>query len=194
MAPFTRFVTLLTDIEDPRRAEGKLYRLPHVVLFAILAIVAGANSYRTVHSFIDVHLARLRDAFGVTWRKAPAHTTIRGVLQQLDPPSVEAAFRRHAAAFDTTTAGGQRHVAIDGKALRHSFDNFHHRRAAPMLSAFASDTALVLAHLDCDDRSNEIPAVQSLLGALGLSGAVVTVDAMHCQQNPSRRPLQAALI
>ena len=97
MAPFSSFVDLLTEIEDPRRAEGKLYRLPHVVLFSILAIVAGANSYRTIHSFIDVHIARLREAFGVTWRKAPAYTTIRGILRQLDPASVEAAFRRHAA-------------------------------------------------------------------------------------------------
>src|SRR3569623_2413029 len=85
MAAFSSFVDLLTEIEDPRRAEGKLYRLPHVVLFAILAIVAGANSYRTIHSFIDVHLARLREAFGVKWRKAPAYTTIRGILRQLDP-------------------------------------------------------------------------------------------------------------
>jgi hypothetical protein len=43
MAPFSSFVDLLIEIEDPRRAEGKLYRPPHVVLFAILAIVAGAN-------------------------------------------------------------------------------------------------------------------------------------------------------
>src|SRR6201997_5319486 len=105
MASFAPFVTLLAEIEDPRRAEGKLYRLPHVVLFAILAIVAGANSYRTIHSFIDVHLARLRDAFGVKWRKAPAYTTIRGILRQLDPASVEAVFRRHAALLnDARTA------------------------------------------------------------------------------------------
>jgi hypothetical protein len=153
MATFSSFVDLLTEIEDPRRAEGKLYRLPHVVLFAILAIVAGANSYRTIHSFIDVHLARLRDAFGVKWRKAPAYTTIRGILRQLDPASVEAAFRRHAAALNDATNGeGQRHVAIDGKTLRRSFDNFLDRRAAHILSAFASDTALVLAHLDCDEN------------------------------------------
>ena len=44
MASFSPFVELLAEIEDPRRAEGKLYRLPQVVLFAILAIVAGANS------------------------------------------------------------------------------------------------------------------------------------------------------
>ena len=46
MAPFGSFVDLLTEIEDPRRAEGKLYRLPHVVLFAILAIVAGQGPWR----------------------------------------------------------------------------------------------------------------------------------------------------
>ena len=183
MASFAPFVTLLAEIEDPRRAEGKLYRLPHVVLFAILAIVAGANSYRTIHSFIDVHLGRLCVAFGLKWRKAPAYTTIRGILRQLDAASVEAA-----------RVEGQRHVAIDGKALRRSFDNFHDRRAAHMLSAFASDTALVLAHLDCDDKSNEIPAVQTLLGALGLIGALVTVDAMHCQKKRSNEPLQAAFI
>ena len=32
---------------------------------------------QTIHSFIDVHIAPLREAFGVTWRKATAYTTIR---------------------------------------------------------------------------------------------------------------------
>jgi hypothetical protein len=30
-------------VPDPRRAEGKIYRLPHVLLFSILAIVSGGN-------------------------------------------------------------------------------------------------------------------------------------------------------
>ena len=82
---------------------------------------------------------------------------------------------------------GRRHVAIDDKTLRRSFDNFLDRRAAHILSAFASDTALVLAHLDCDEKSNEIPAVQTLLGSLALTGSVVAVVAMHCQQKRSSR-------
>jgi hypothetical protein len=184
MDTLTPFLTLLSAIEDPRRAEGKLYRLPHVVLFAILAMVAGANSYRAVHSFIDVHLARLRGFFGLKWRRAPAYTTIRIILQQLDTASVEQVFRRHAAILHAQVCPeGQRHVAIDGKALRHSFDHFQDRKAAHILSAFASDAALVLAHLDCDEKSNEIPAVQALLAELGLAGALLTVDAMHCQKN-----------
>jgi len=193
MGSFTPFLTLLSEIADPRRAEGKLYRLPHVTLFAILALVAGANSYRGIHSFIDVHLARLRKGFGVNWRRAPAYSTIRFILQGLDAASVEQVFRRHAAALDERTERRRRrHVAIDGKALRHSFDHFNDRKAAHILSAFASDTGLVLAHSDCVDKSNEIPAVQALLGELGLAQALVTVDAMHCQKKPSSRPPRPA--
>jgi hypothetical protein len=66
--------------------------------------------------------------------------------------------------------------------------------SASAVSAFAADTALVLAHLDCDDKSNEIPAVKTLLGTLGLAGAVVTVDAMHCQKKPLSKLPRAAFI
>ena len=63
--------------------------------------------------------------------------------------------------------------------------------AAPpqVLSAFATDTALVLAHTDIAEKSNEIPAAQALLAELGLApGAVVMLDALHCQKNFSRPP------
>jgi hypothetical protein len=186
LKPFSSFLDLLAEIEDPRRAEGKLYRLPHVVLFTILAALAGANSYRNVHTFIDVHLPRLRKLFGLKWCKAPAYTTIRGILQQLDVASVEQTFREHAAALldgEEIEALGRRKIAIDGKALRRSFDCFHDRKAAHILSAFATEPALVLGHIDCDEKSNEIPAVQKLVAELGLIDALITVDAMHCQKN-----------
>ena len=85
-------------------------------------------------------------------------------------------------------------MAIDGKTLRRSFDNFLDRRAAHILSAFASDKALVLGHLDCGEKSNEIPAVQTLLGSLALTGSVGTVDAMHCQKKHSSKPPPPAFI
>ncbi len=58
-SPFAPLLALLAEIEDPRRAEGKLYKLPHVLLFSILAVMAGANSYRGIHSFLEVRTARL---------------------------------------------------------------------------------------------------------------------------------------
>jgi len=186
---FAPLLGLLEAVPDPRRAEGKVYRLPHVLLFSILAIVSGGNSYRSVATFIAVHRRRLNRTFGLKWRRAPAHTSIRNILQGLDSGAVEAAFRRHASLLQTASAkpgGGS--LAIDGKTLRGSFDQFLDRSAAQLLGVFATDTALVLAHNDIDDKSNEIPAAQALLAELGLAGHLVTLDALHCQKKHSKQP------
>ena len=74
MIVFSPLLDVLADVPDPRRAQGQLYKLPHVLLFAILAIVMGCNSYRGIVTFIDVHRRRLNAAFGLTWRRAPAHS------------------------------------------------------------------------------------------------------------------------
>jgi len=97
VAVFSPLLDVLADVPDPRRAEGKLYKLPYVLLFSILAIVTGCNSYRGIVTFIAVHRRRLNATFGLKWRRAPAHTAVRYILQGLDPATVEGAFRRHAA-------------------------------------------------------------------------------------------------
>jgi hypothetical protein len=48
---------------------------------------------------------------------------------------------------------------------------------AQVLSAFATDTSLVLAHVDIAEKSNEIPAAQALLAELGVPrGTIVTLE------------------
>jgi len=188
VAAFSPLLDMLAEVPDPRRAEGKLHQLPHVLLFSILAIVTGCNSYRGIVTFIEVHRRKLNTAFGLKWRRAPAHTAIRYILQGLDPTAVETVFRRHACLLQAALAkAGPGSIALDGKTLRGSFDKFHDRTAAQMLSAFATDTALVLAHVDITEKSNEIPAVQTLLADLGVTpGALVTLHALHCRKNISK--------
>jgi DDE_Tnp_1-associated len=191
VAEFVPLLGLLSEVADPRRAQGQLYKLPYVLLFSILAIVTGCNSYRGIVTFIDVNRDKLNAAFGLKWRRAPAHTAIRYILHRLDPSSLEAAFRRHAALLNAAHGtAGQGSIALDGKTLRGSFDNFRDRAAAQVLSAFATDTALVLAHVDIAEKSNEIPAAQTLLAELGVAqGSIVTLDALYCQKNTLRSPL-----
>ena len=76
-----------------------------------------------------------------------------------------------------------RFIAVDGKTLKGSFDAFADRKAAHVLGAFAVDHQIILAHEVIDEKSNEIPAAQALIAALGLSDRVFTLDAMHCQKN-----------
>ena len=194
VAGFSPLLDVLADVPDPRRAQGQLYKLPYVLLFSILAIVSGCNSYRGVVTFVAVHRRRLNAAFSLKWKRAPAHTAVRNILQGLDPAGVEAAFRRHAALLQSARATpGHGSIALDGKTLRGSFDKFNDRAAAQVLSAFATDTALVLAHMDIAEKSNEIPVAQALLAELGVArDTIVTLDALHCQKNilkPQQSPI-----
>jgi len=181
---FEPLLSLLATIPDPRRAEGKLYQLPYVLLFSIFAMVSGANSYRSLRTYFRVHRQRLNEAFGIDWKNAPAHTAIRYILYRLSAAEVERVLREHAANLNGAPAGANaRVVAFDGKTLKGSFDSFNDRKATQLLSAFAVDTGLVLAHIEIDEKSNEIPAMQKLLQELGLAGHIATADAIHCQKN-----------
>lgn len=181
------FLALLGQIPDPRRGQGQKWKLSPVLLATILAILSGATSYRKIHRFIETHRLRLNEAFGFGWKKAPAYSAIRFILQGLDSAAVERVFRQHGAQLNASGASGNVNemavVAIDGKTLRGSFDAFNDRKAAHVLNAFAVDDALILGHLEVEEKSNEIPAVRRLIDELALEGRLITLDAMHCQKN-----------
>ena len=190
MVPFAGLLAALEEIPDPRRRQGRRYTLAHLLLFSVLAVLAGATSYRGILVFIGVHRERLNAVFGAGLRRAPAVNTLRALFQALDPAELEAAFRNHARALhDGMPASGRHVIALDGKTLRRSFDHLHDRAAAHVLSAFAGEAALILAHREVRGAPDEVPAAQALIEALGVRGALFTADALHCQKNlRERRP------
>ena len=83
---------------------------------------------------------------------------------------MEAVFRRHAALLQSARATPGR-PAWRLMARRCAAASTSSAIAPPpqVLGAFATDTALVLAHSDIDEKSNEVPAAQALLAELGLA-------------------------
>ena len=109
---------------------------------------------------------------------APDASTFRKVLARLDAPVLDQLI----GAFvwtRTRVAGGRRVIAIDGKTVRGARTA---TTAAPhLVSAYDHTSGTVLGQLATAAKSNEIPAVRTLLGGLDLTDVVVTVDAMHTQ-------------
>ena len=84
-----------------------------------------------------------------------------------------------------------RHIAVDGKSLRRSFDRAAGRSAVHSVAAFASAQGLVLGQVSVRDKENEIVAIPRLLTLLDLRGATVTIDAMGCQTAIARAITEA---
>lgn len=171
----------LLQIKDHRRRQGRRYSLGHILLFATLALLSGATSYRKVHAFIQGHYATLAEGFGLNWKKVPAYTTIRDIIQGTSSAELEAGFRAYSAAL-AASESPNRFVNVDGKVVRGSFDHFQDQKALQVLSAFWADTRLILAHAEIAEKTNEIPTAQALFTQLGLSDCIFTFDALPCQE------------
>jgi hypothetical protein len=177
MLPFSRLLDALKQIPDPRRDQGKRYPLPYLLLFSVLAFLSGAKGFSDIILFIEQRLDALNAAFGSTLKRAPSINTVRVLLHTLEGDSLETALRRQAESLLTgEPAQMMPIIAVDGKTLRGSGDPFIDRKAAHMLSAFATQSAILLAHAAVDDKTKEIPCVQALIRDLGLGGVLYTVN------------------
>ncbi len=181
--------SFLFKIKDHRRKQGRRYELGHILFFSILAILSGADSYRKIQKFIETHYDNLNKMFKLNWKKMPAHTTVRNIIQSTSGTELEKCFRQYSATLSENN-GQNRFISCDGKVLRGSFDHFKDRKAVQILSAFLSGSNIILAHEDIATKTNEIPTAQSLLKVLGLSGFIFTFDALHCQEKTLRTAKQ----
>jgi len=173
--------SFLFELKDHRRAQGKRYQQGHILLFSILGILSGATSYRKIAKFIKVRYDMLDELFELGWKRRPAYTTIRDIIQGTSPEELENKFRNHAMSLVEESEEHQS-IGCDGKVLRGSFDKFNDQKAIQILSVFLNEGKLILAHAEIEAKTNEIPTAQYLMEELGLTDKIFTFDALHCQK------------
>jgi len=82
-------------------------------------------------------------------------------------------------------------VAIDGKTSRRTHNRRTGDKALHLVSAFATNSRLVLGQEAVFEKSNEITAIPALIKRLDLVGALVSIDAMGCQVAIAQSTLDA---
>jgi len=176
-------VAILTRFEkltDPRVERTKRHVLLDMVAMALCAAICGANSWVDVEKF-GVAKREWFTRFLELPNGIPSHDTFGRVFARLDTQEFLICLQNWLRSLHLSLK--EQGVAIDGKTLRGSFDAASGKSALHVVSAWASGLRLSLGEVAVDGKSNEITAVPKLLELLELTGAVVTMDAMHCQKN-----------
>ena len=169
------------DVEDPRTGNAKLHDLHEALVLALLSMLAGGRTCVDMEDFGCGAESWLR-TFLTLANGIPSHDTFSRLFRLVDPAGLQRALLR--LAQDWADQLGEV-VAVDGKALRRSFEDGSERSPTHLLQAFASEARLTLAQVKVDGKSNEIPALPELLELLellDLKGRTVTADAMHAQR------------
>lgn len=160
-----------------------MFDLPHLLLFSILGIASGADSYRKMAIFIQENFKILCVSYNIKWKRAPSYNALRHAIHGLNQKETEQSFRAHSKEAMKFKKDKWKVVSLDGKALKHSFDNVADKRFRQMLSAFSPEQNIILAHEKIGiSKENEINAAIKLMKDLNLNNVIYTLDALHTQK------------
>jgi predicted transposase YbfD/YdcC len=182
---------VLSAAVDPRARRGVRHGLSGLLGAGIAAAVAGARSFAAVAEWAADQDASVLAALGLQRRCPPAEATFRRVFTGLDPDVLDGVL---GAWFWTRTGAvaGRRVIAIDGKTVRGARRRAGDDAGAPhLVAAFDHAVGAVLGQVAVAAKSNEIPSVRTLLGVLDITGAVLTLDAMHTQTDTAKAIVDA---
>ena len=166
-------------LRDRRRNHCKRHLLMDIIVIALCATICGANNWQQIATFAQRRHDWLKTFLALP-NGIPSHDTFERVFDLVDPQAFLACFQRWVEAL--THGLGLKHVAIDGKTMRHSGNATKKLRPLHIVSAWATECHLTLGQVAVDDKSNEITAIPQLLELLDVHGALVTIDAMGCQK------------
>jgi len=194
-------VDALSEVPDPRKARGIRHAVSAILLLGACAVLTGARSFAAIAEYAHDTGRVLLERLGVG-EVVPHESTIRRVLQDLDPDAVEAAMRSWALAqlADRTAPKGvpvreqRRVLALDGKTVRGAHipaDAGTDRgdggdggyRQPHLVSVLDQGSGAVLGQVAVAEKGSEVAAFTTLLDELDLTDVLITADAVHTNRN-----------
>lgn len=192
-------VEQFATLHDPRCARKVAHRLVDVLVIAVCAAVAGAESFEDVALYGRCKEPWLRGFLELPGG-VPSHDTFHRVLMLIDPDAFEqrflawvrGAFPAAVATEDSRAAAAGEQIAVDGKTLRRSFDRTHGRSPLHVVTAYATARGLVLAQRAVDDKGGEPAVLPALLDGPPLTAAASALTPCPAGARSPRRSPRAA--
>jgi predicted transposase YbfD/YdcC len=174
-------------IKDTRQSWKVAYPLREVLFLVVCGTIASGDDYEDIVDWGKAHLSFLR-GFAEFHFGIPCADWLRTVMNRINPNLFRDCFTSWVAECWPDKLGL---VAIDGKTSRRSHNRRTGQKALHLVSAFATNSRLVLGQEAVFEKSNEITAIPALVERLDLKGALVSVDAMGCNPTIAQSILDA---
>jgi hypothetical protein len=186
----------LSAVPDPRDPRGVRYPLASLLAVAVCAVLAGATTFAAIADWAGDLDPPAWVRLGFDGRfdgRVPAATTVWRLLVRVDADVLSAVLAGWLRLRTTTVAAAGRRprmvIALDGKVQRGA--RLPDGRQVHLLSAYDTATGVVLAQVQVEAKSNEIPAFTPLLDRVAaqlgsLQEVVIVADALHAQTGHAR--------
>ena len=127
-----------TEIDDPRRAQGRKHPLPSILSLAAAAVLCGMRGYKDITLWVQSLGQKARSRFRCRKRngiyEVPSRTVIRNALIGVEPDQLDDALRAWNMQYGCLDEG----LAIDGKTMCNAIDE--DGRQTHIMSAIGHET------------------------------------------------------
>ena len=170
----------LKTLEDKRRKQGQRHSIDIVLMITIMATMSGFIGYRAIGDFVNRYKRELLEYLKPKKDRLPSYPTVRRILIKIEQDEFALIFERWMSKYIKSEDNNW--VSVDGKAIRGTCQKEEDKKLAHLVSFFINDSKEVILSKKTESKSNEIPLVQEMLKKFPLKDLIITMDAMHCQE------------
>lgn len=174
---------LFASLHDGRDARSIRYALTTILVFVVLAKLAGMDSLRAIAQWIKAHRAEPAGWLGLAQVRFPHATTLSRILGKAIDVSE---FERVVGTFfaGLPACGSRVHLILDGKTIRGTIPAGR-TQGVHLLACYVPGEGWVCMQVEVSHVENEIPAALRLVKTLDLRGKIITGDALLAQRTLS---------
>lgn len=169
-------------IEDPRHSSYIDHNLADVLIIVMCAVMCGLDGLAEIMAYAKNKASFIKERFGI--EEIPSKPTMSRILNMVNGGAVAKVIievmKEKAELLGDV-------IAVDGKAIRSTSKKGKVHSALQILTAYITESGVVLGQKTIHEKTNEIPVFQEMLEIIDVKGKTITADAMHCQKETCRK-------
>lgn len=158
-------------ISDTRHQSYVEHKLSDILIITMCAVLCGIDSLSGIISYAENKREFLKDKFSIT--KIPSKATLSRVLNMVDAGKVAVIIT---GIMKESVEETGNIVAVGGKAIRSTAEKGKPHSALQILTAYCTESSVVLGQEAIHEKTNEIPVFQEMLEYIDIKGKTVTAD------------------
>ena len=184
-----KLVEYLEELETTKEYNGYFYSVKDVIIIVVLGSFCGLKSLYEIWEWTEEEdVKEFLKGLGI--KKVPYYSWLAKLIGIIKPESLNSCFTK----WVESLVGENKKdltIAFDGKQIKSTGKMTGFDGALNIVSAYVAEKGITFGQVAVEGKSNEIPAMQKLIGELNLKGSMVVADALHCQRETAELIVEA---
>lgn len=175
----------MKQLNDPRQQSKTSFKLWDIVVCVIISVLCGKKDWEEIHDFVEDKYYFFRSFLKMTGG-IPSAKTFERVMAVINYKHLETILVTFFKGLTCNIISNIEILNIDGRvsngSKRKKTIKMEEVKPLNMLNVYSNNYDLCIASQMIDDKTNEIPNVETIIQSLNVEDSIITWDALNTQK------------